>query len=126
MQADHRTWFTAHAQWRKDIERWQAEHKAAVARLAQMQKVVAEHGDALEEHARACRQVEEAIGAHDREISQQQKGTNERPHDVVANQHQHQEGVFSVHQNAHERIRKHHEAVMAQLQALENAAAAAM
>ncbi len=40
MKADHQTWLAAHAQWREDIERWQAEHKSAVARLAEMQKTV--------------------------------------------------------------------------------------
>jgi hypothetical protein len=33
MKADHQTWLAAHAQWRQDIDRWQAEHKSAVARL---------------------------------------------------------------------------------------------
>jgi chromosome segregation ATPase len=126
MKADHQTWLAAHAQWREDIERWQAEHKSAVARLAEMQKTVQEHGECLEEHAKAFRKIEEAIASHEREITKQFSGSNERPHDVVANRHQEQEGVFSRQQDAHERIKKHHEGVMAQLNALEASAAAAV
>jgi len=126
MQADHRTWLDCHAQWLQDIERWEAEHESAITRLAEMQKIVVEHGECLEEHARALRQSEEAIASHDREIAKQLKGTSEQPQDVVANQHQDQEGVFHRQQSAHERIKKHHEAVMAQLQALQDTAVSGM
>ena len=34
MKADHERWLTGLAQWRNDIQRWQAEHRAAIARLA--------------------------------------------------------------------------------------------
>jgi hypothetical protein len=126
MRADHQTWLAAHAEWRHDIERWKGEHEAAAARLAEMQNVVRLHGEALEEHARAFRQAEDAIVAHEREIAEQAAGASKSPQDVVANRHRDQEGAFSRQQDAHARIQKHHEAVMAQLQALENAAAAAM
>jgi hypothetical protein len=126
MQADHRTWLAAHAQWRKDIERWQAEHRSAVSRLVELQNFVGEHGQALDAHAQAFQQAENAIAAHEREIVKQRKGANEKPQDIVANRHQQQEGAYDRQQDAHERIRKHHDAVMAQLQSLESAAAAAM
>lgn len=126
MKADHQTWLAAHARWRQDIDRWQAEHKSAVARLAEMQKTVQKHAECLEEHAKAFRKFEEAIMMHNREISKQLSGSNEQPHDVVANRHQEQEGVFSRQQDAHERIKNHHERVMAQLNALEASAAAAV
>jgi predicted nucleic acid-binding Zn-ribbon protein len=126
MQADHQTWRAARAQWLQDIDRWQAEHKSAVARLAEMQKTVHEHGESLEEHAKALRKIEEAIAAHEREITKQFSGSNEQPHDVFANRHQDQEGVFSRQQDAHNRIKQHHEGVMAQLNALEASAVAPM
>jgi hypothetical protein len=126
MRSDHRNWLAAHAQWRLDIERWQAEHTSAVTRLAEMQKVVADHGESLAEHARAFRKIEEAIADHEREIANQQRGAGGQPYDVMANRHQEEEGVFSRQKDAHERIRKHHEAVMAQLEALECAAGSAM
>lgn len=126
MRADHQTWLAAHAQWRRDVERWQAEHLAAVTRLAELQNMVRGHGECLEEHARAFRQAEEATTAHEREIAEFMSGTGDKPQDVAANRHQEQEGVFSRQQDAHERIKKHHQTVMAQLQALETAAGAAM
>jgi hypothetical protein len=126
MQADHRNWLRAHTQWRHDNDRWQAEHESAVARLAEMQTIVREHGECLQEHARAFQQAEDAIAAHDRAIAEFQAGTSETPQDLLANRHQQQEGVFGQQKDAHERIRAHHEAMMAQLQALESSAAAAM
>lgn len=126
MQADHCEWLAAHAQWRQDIERWQKEHESAVARLAEMQKVVREHGECLEEHSRSFLRLADAIASHEREIAGQNAGRSGKPQDVVANRHQEKEGVFSQQQDAHERIKKHHEAVMAQLRALEASTAAAM
>lgn len=126
MRADHQTWLAAHARWRQDIDRWQAEHEAAVTRLAEMQEIVRGHGECLEEHARAVCQAEEATTAHEREIAAFIAGKSDRPQDLAANRHQEQEGVFGRQQDAHERIKKHHEAVMAQLQILETAAGAAM
>jgi len=126
MRADHQAWLAAHAQWRQDIERWQAEHEDAVSRLTELQKLVREHGECLEEHGRAFRQAEEATTAHEREITEFMAGAGDKPQDVAANRHQEQEGVFIRQQDAHERIKKHHAAVMAQLQALESAAGAAM
>jgi hypothetical protein len=126
MQADHRAWLEAHGQWREDIERWQAEHETAVVRLTKLLQIVREHGECLEEHARALDKIDEAIRAHDREIADQEAGTSKVPPDAVATQHQEQEGVFERQKDAHERIKKHHEGVMAQLQALEASAEAAM
>lgn len=126
MQAEHREWLKAHAQWRQDIERWQKENESAVAQLTKMQKVVRESGECLEEHSRSLLRFEDAVAAHEREIAGQNAGRIDKLQDVAANRHQEQEGVFSQQQDAHERIKKHHEAVMAQLQALEATAAAAM
>jgi hypothetical protein len=126
MQADHRAWLAAHAQWRREIERWQAEHKAAVAKLAALQTAIREHGEALEAHARSIREAEESFAGHEREIAAFRAGTSKVPQDVMANRHQEQAGVFSRQEVAHERIKHHHEAVMDQLRALESSAAAAM
>lgn len=126
MQKDHQTWLATHAQWRQDIDRWRAEHMLAAARLAEMQKTIREHGKCLEEHAKAFGKIEEAIAAHEREITKQFSGSNEQPPDVVANRHQEQAGVFGRQQDAHNRIKKHHGGVMAQLSALEASAVAPM
>lgn len=126
MQEDHRQWREAHCQWRRDIDRWQAEHEKAIARLAEMQKVVREHGEALADHSQSLRKAEEAVAKHESEIASYLAGASRSPQDVMANNHQAQEGSFAQHKRAHERIRKHHQVVLAQLENLEKAAAAAM
>jgi hypothetical protein len=126
MQAEHRAWLASHAEWQRDIERWQAEHNSAVDRLTEMQRLIREHGEALEEHARALRQIEAAISVHEREIAKHQAGNGTPAQDVMANRHRENEGVFSRQQDAHERIKKHHEEVMAQLRLFEIYAEAPM
>ncbi len=126
MQADHRQWSEAHRQWRQDIEFWQDEHKNAIARLAEMQKVIQQHGEALADHARAVQQSEKAAAEHDREIADFLAGRGSLPQDVVANEHQEQERSFDQQKGAHERIARHHESVMAQVEALEKVFGAGM
>lgn len=126
MHADHRHWLAAHAQWQQEIARWQAEHETAVERLAKLQDVVRLHGECLEQHARAFRESEQAIAAHERELQEYQAGANKQPHDVMATRHQAEAEAFRRQQDAQQRIRTHHEAVMAQLFALELTASTAM
>src|SRR5690606_33859597 len=94
MQAEHRNWLAAHAQWRKDIKNWQAEHASIAARLASLQQFVREHGEALEAHARAFQEIENAVVVHEREITEQLRGTNETPADLLANRHQEKASAF--------------------------------
>jgi hypothetical protein len=126
MEADHQTWLAAHAHWKQDLEHWKAEHESAVARLAEIQRLVREHGKAIEDHDQALRKAEEAVAAHELEIAEHRAGRGKKPQDVLANRHREQEGVFNRQLDAHERVKKHHEAVMTQIQALESSAIAAM
>jgi hypothetical protein len=126
MQAEHKTWLAAQADWRRDIERWEAEHKSAATRLTAMQSLICEHGKALEEHARELRRVDDAIAVHDRAIAEHRAGKGYQAQDIIANRHRDKERVFSRQQDAHGRIKKHHEEVMAQLRHLESSAEAAM
>ena len=126
MKADHSAWLISHAQWRQDIERWQKEHAAAVARLAELQQVVRDHGVCLDEHAGKIQQGEAAAASHEHEIAEFLAGTNEHNQDVAANQHLEREAAHRQQEDAHERIKKHHEAVIAKIEALESATAAGM
>lgn len=126
MQADHSQWRAAHAEWRREIERWQAEHDQALVRLAQMQRAVQQHGEALSDHAYALQQAEKAVLRHDRALARQLSEGTEREQDYLMEKHREEEFSFVQHENAHERIRKHHQRVLSQLEALEKAATAAM
>jgi hypothetical protein len=126
MKADHHAWSDARAAWRRDIERWQAEHAAAVARLSEMEKIMRDRFEPVAEHARALEQSEAASADHDRHIAEYLAGKSKEPQDILANRHQEQAAVFAHQQDAHERIANHHGAVMAQLERLEAALGAAM
>jgi hypothetical protein len=126
MQADHRDWNEARVQWRCKMQKWQQEHDAAVARLAELQKVIRAHGEALSEYSETLTEAEKTAAEHDRQMAKYESGKSQEPQDVLANRHQEQAGLFAREQEAHERIRKHHEEVMAQLRRLEAAATASM
>lgn len=126
MHADHQHWLSEYTRWRAENARWQAEHEAAIARLLELQNVVRQHADCLNEHTKSFELIENAIAAHERELSKQRVGTNQEPPDVMATRHQGETARFQRQQDAHERIKRHHEAVMAQLNALETSTVAAM
>lgn len=126
MQADHALWKRRHAEWRRDIERWRVEHAAAVARLGDLQRIVRGHGEALADHARAAEQAEAAIRGHEQAIGRYLSAEEVEAPDLLGNRHQQEARAFEQQQEAHERIRRHHTAVMEQLQTLEATASAAM
>lgn len=126
MQADHLRWGESYAKWHQDISCWQTEHESAAARLAQLQQAMRDHGDALTTHLVAVNHAQQGCAKHERQIAEFKAGTSTVPQDVASIHHREQAENFAKQQEAHERIRKHHEAVMAQLQALEASAAAAM
>jgi hypothetical protein len=126
MHADHEHWLSEYARWRAENERWQAEHEAAITCLVELQNIVRRHEECLEEHTHSFAVIENAVAAHERELSRQRIGTNDEPPDVLATRHQEEAARFQRQQDAHERIKNHHQAVMAQLQALETSTIAAM
>jgi hypothetical protein len=126
MKADHERWLAGLAQWRNDIHRWKAEHRAAIARLAALQQAIEEHGRCLDEHAIDFGRIEEAVDSHECLIDGEAGGPLIPPDEVTIQRHRDQEAAFCRHENAHGRIARHHDAVMECMRALESAAAAAM
>ena len=78
MKADHERWLTGLAQWRNDIQRWQAEHRAAIARLAEVQHAIDEHGRCLDDHAIEFGRIEEAVASHECLMDGEAGGTASR------------------------------------------------
>lgn len=126
MKADHERWLSSLAQWRTDIHRWEAEHRAAIARLGELQHAIEEHGRCLDEHAIDFGRIEEAVASHECLMDGEAGGPLTPPDEAVIRRHREQEAAFCHHENAHGRIARHHDAVMECMRALEAAAAAAM
>jgi len=124
MQADHAAWLACLARLREDVVRWQAEHRDLVRRLAEMQCSVADHGTALDAHAATFGHVEQAIADHERAIAARSPGAALPRGDQAAERHRDEAALLRRHQDAHGRIARHHEAVVARMAALEQSAAA--
>lgn len=126
MQADHRAWSDARVHWRCEMQQWQREHDAAVARLAELQKLIHLHGEALTDYAKTLNDADKTAADHDRQMAEYEAGKTQVPQDVLANRHQEQVQRFAHQGEAHDRIKKHHEGVLAQLRQLEVAATSSM
>jgi hypothetical protein len=126
MKADHERWLSGLAQWRTDMNRWEAEHRAAIARLSEVQHAIEEHGRCLGEHAIDFVRIEEAVASHDCLMNGEAGEVQGLPDEATIRRHRDQEAAFCRHANAHGRIARHHDAVMECMRALEAAAVAAM
>jgi hypothetical protein len=126
MKADHERWLSGLAQWRTDMHRWEAEHRAAIARLTEVQHAIEEHGRCLDEHAIDFVRIEEAVASHECLMNGEAGELMGLPDEATIQRHRKQEAAFCRHANAHGRIARHHDAFMECMRALEAAAAAAM
>lgn len=126
MKADHERWLSTLAQWRTDMHRWEAEHRAAITRLTEVQHAIEEHGRCLGDHAIDFGRIEEAVASHECLLDGEAREPLVLPDKATIQRHRDQEAAFCRHENAHGRIARHHDAVMESMRALEAAAAAAM
>lgn len=126
MKADHERWLSTLAQWRTDIHRWEAEHRSAIARLAELQHAIEEHGRCLDDHAIDFGRIEQAVASHECLMDGEAGEPLVPPDEAVIRRHREQEAAFCRQENAHGRIAHHHDSVMECMRALEAAAAAAM
>lgn len=122
MHADHERWRASLTLWRRDIGRWEAEHRAALACLERMREAIEEHGRGLQDHRRAFEAVEAAACDHEQCLA----GRPGADADLLVGRHHAQQEAFVRHQDAHERIGRHHREVMARMRDLEECAGAAM
>lgn len=120
LRAEHATWNDWISRWRDDVSRWQAEHDDAIERLARVQDAVRVHGASLAAHAAAFTAVESAIASHEHLLAT----TPPADSGTVVDAHATQRSLLRQQREAHERIARHHAAVLAQLATLEASAAA--
>lgn len=117
--AEHATWREWIGRWRDDVSRWQAEHDDAVERLARLQDAVRVHGASLIAHAATFTAVEAAIASHENLLASPPPVGASEAAARVADTHAAQRASLLVQRDAHERIARHHAAVLAHLKTLE-------
>ncbi len=106
-------WRHEHAAWLSDISRWQAEHQAIMVDLDRLQKRVQDKGSDLRNHA-------DAIAAHGRILAEhmQQISESHDPggrYDEIVSHHKELVREHAEQHDAHERLKKDHYTVRAQL-----------
>jgi uncharacterized protein YjlB len=117
--AEHATWREWIGRWRDDVSRWQAEHDDAIERLARLQDAVRVHGASLTAHAATFTAVEAAIASHEHLLASPPTVGAVEAAARVADAHAAQRDSLRVQRDAHERIARHHAAVLAHLKTLE-------
>lgn len=116
MQADHHQRDHVHSTWRVDVERWQREHESALSQLATLQKLIRQHGEALESHAQAIERHQRGLRDHGQAMSEyEHPSTGERLQEILASSHRELAEQHRTQRDAHERIGEHHQTVMARL-----------
>ncbi|WP_182868156.1 hypothetical protein [Stieleria mannarensis] len=122
MRADHRHWDHDHTNWLQDIAQWQQEHQQAVAQLKQMEELIRMHGEAVQNHAEVIEQHQCVERKHDQAMFGYVTGaSNEHDEEAFAEEHARRARQHETQSQAHERIKKHHHTVMAQLSLLKQA-----
>ena len=115
MHRDHQRWLSENAMWRCDIANWQQEQRQAVAALKHIETALKEHETSLQVHAAAIRLREQDLAAHEHALTQYEQG--EAPAELIAlaQAHQQESAKHTQQGDAHERIKRHHHEVMAQV-----------
>jgi len=102
-------WHREHDQWESEISRWQADHQYALVELERIAERVVNHGEALRRHATDLNGHKQALTAMEEFVSG--AAAPQRTLDGMVTSH-------AKYQEVHERIRRHHDNVMALLRTL--------
>jgi hypothetical protein len=89
--------------------------------LKNVKAALEEHDKALKAHAAAIRLHHQSLGKHEQALAEfEQGGTAEEPL-TMAPEHQKEDARHGQQRNAHERIKKHHHTMIAQLNLVQKA-----
>ena len=125
--ADHRYWQSELNMWVEDVANWKAEQSDALTELKQIEEEISEHGEALDEHNEKTILLGTGLHAHEKEIAECLKtGVVGEMHEEYCSYHDRQASEQARQRDAHERIKKHHHQVMAQIAMLKAALETAM
>jgi len=125
MHRDHQKWLSDNGMWRCDISAWQQEFKSAAADLKAIESALKQHEQALQTHAAAIRLRERELDAHEHALAEYQRGETGAALMSVVKTHQPEAAKHAQQNDAHERIKRHHHEVLAQVSLLRKALAKA-
>ena len=121
MHCDHKQWISENDMWRCDISSWQEELRQAASHLAEVEAALKEHEKALQVHAAAIRLRQQDLAAHERALAEYEGGETGAELIALAQSHGTEASKHSQQRDAHERIKRHHHAVIAQVNSLRKA-----
>src|SRR6516225_5472252 len=115
MHRDHHTWQSELAMWRDDIEIWKNEYEAATDQ-ALLDPTLQKYGRVIREHAKIVRQHEESLAAHERAVAEFERAGRGDELQLLALAKAHPKEAITHAQlrEAHEHVKKQHNAVMAE------------
>lgn len=124
MHTDHRHWKNDHDVWRRDLGGWEIDYEAALAYLERLRQTIEQHGKSLQTHSQAINSHEAALELHERTMTNFEcQGKEERLNEAAVKSHE-QRAVDHLNQrDAHERLKREHHTLMAQLTVLDSAVA---
>jgi hypothetical protein len=118
MHQDHKKWLADNDMWRCDISVWQEQLRKAAAQLNQIESAVKEHERALQTHAAAIRLREQELAAHEHALAKYERGETGAELISLVKAHEKEAARHAQQNDAHERIKRHHHDVIAQVSQL--------
>jgi chromosome segregation ATPase len=100
--------------WRLEIAAWQRELETARKDLSKLEAALREHDKALQTHAAAIRAYEADVGEHEHALAAFEQGGSGGELIDMAKAHEAEVAQQNQRRQAHERIKRHHHALMAQ------------
>jgi hypothetical protein len=126
LHADHRTWKSEIALWRDELALWREECVKALAAVDQITTALREQDKALQAHGQSIDAQKEYLSGHEQALAEYEGGVTDESLIAQAKEHQHEEELQNQRREAHERIKRQHHALMAELVALLKTLARAM
>ena len=113
----HTQWKSDHELWLAEIALWKKEHDTALAQLADIEKTIKQHSDALDEHAQAVQAHEASDHEHEKTIANAEKDPSnqvfEESEDKEASVHKQEAQEHRQHAELHDTMKKSHLKMMA-------------
>jgi len=117
LHADHQRWIRENALWRDEIRCWQHHLKTALGNLSTLHDAIQEQEKTISVHAAAVRLCEQELATHEHALVEAAKTGAPLPSGEKFS-HEREAARHAAQHEAHERLKKHHHAIMTQWNAL--------